>query len=267
MIPDRLYEEHATQPQDQNITYKIVHPMQIGNLRSSILNDGIPQIGTSLQNVPIDENSVIGGTPVIFHSTPQLLMPSSGITMSPKMYLADGTCQELVLVPKSCFQEMVTMGQKIDFSDSGSRMETPCIDNESSEDKRQSLRMFPYRFPDSSPLTSQEGIFFDSIKDDEERLKNAGNPNLSSSKGKGSFNKRKRISTTAIKKGSKKRNNKSKKYDNRKSANAQHAEKHNEKIARCKVCGNKATKHVHYGGRSCGSCRAFFRRSVIKYYR
>ena len=30
----------------------------------------------------------------------------------------------------------------------------------------------------------------------------------------------------------------------------------------CKVCGDKASIHVHYGGRSCASCRAFFRRSV-----
>ena len=30
----------------------------------------------------------------------------------------------------------------------------------------------------------------------------------------------------------------------------------------CKVCGDKASTHVHYGGRSCASCRAFFRRSV-----
>ena len=30
----------------------------------------------------------------------------------------------------------------------------------------------------------------------------------------------------------------------------------------CKVCGDKASIHVHYGGRSCASCRAFFRRSA-----
>ena len=30
----------------------------------------------------------------------------------------------------------------------------------------------------------------------------------------------------------------------------------------CKVCGDKASNHIHYGGRSCHSCRAFFRRGV-----
>jgi len=30
----------------------------------------------------------------------------------------------------------------------------------------------------------------------------------------------------------------------------------------CLVCGEKAGKHTYYGGRSCQSCRAFFRRSV-----
>ena len=33
----------------------------------------------------------------------------------------------------------------------------------------------------------------------------------------------------------------------------------------CKVCGDSASAHIHYGGRSCPSCRAFFRRSVKKF--
>ena len=33
-------------------------------------------------------------------------------------------------------------------------------------------------------------------------------------------------------------------------------------IKRCPICGDKASTHVHYGGTSCHSCRAFFRRSV-----
>ncbi len=31
---------------------------------------------------------------------------------------------------------------------------------------------------------------------------------------------------------------------------------------KCRVCGDVANDHVHYGGVSCYSCRAFFRRSV-----
>ena len=30
----------------------------------------------------------------------------------------------------------------------------------------------------------------------------------------------------------------------------------------CQVCGDKASNYIHYGGRSCHSCRAFFRRSI-----
>ena len=32
----------------------------------------------------------------------------------------------------------------------------------------------------------------------------------------------------------------------------------------CRVCGDEASKFIHYGGRSCQSCRAFFRRTVEK---
>ena len=36
---------------------------------------------------------------------------------------------------------------------------------------------------------------------------------------------------------------------------------------KCKICGDKASKHIHYGGKSCHSCRAFFRRCVNKFKR
>ena len=32
----------------------------------------------------------------------------------------------------------------------------------------------------------------------------------------------------------------------------------------CRVCGDESSKFIHYGGRSCQSCRAFFRRTVEK---
>ena len=32
----------------------------------------------------------------------------------------------------------------------------------------------------------------------------------------------------------------------------------------CKVCGEKAKNFVVYGGVSCGCCRQFFRRTVVK---
>ena len=32
----------------------------------------------------------------------------------------------------------------------------------------------------------------------------------------------------------------------------------------CKVCGEKANNFVAYGGKSCGCCRQFFRRTVVK---
>jgi len=33
-------------------------------------------------------------------------------------------------------------------------------------------------------------------------------------------------------------------------------------IEKCKVCGDPAARHIHYGAVSCFSCRAFFRRSI-----
>ncbi len=33
----------------------------------------------------------------------------------------------------------------------------------------------------------------------------------------------------------------------------------------CQVCGAPAPHHIHFGGRCCFSCRAFFRRTVLRY--
>ena len=38
-----------------------------------------------------------------------------------------------------------------------------------------------------------------------------------------------------------------------------------EKVMECPICGDVATKYRHYGARSCQPCRAFFRRSVIRF--
>ena len=35
----------------------------------------------------------------------------------------------------------------------------------------------------------------------------------------------------------------------------------------CRICGDAASKFIHYGGRSCQSCRAFFRRTVEKQHK
>ena len=39
------------------------------------------------------------------------------------------------------------------------------------------------------------------------------------------------------------------------------------KLDLCNVCGDVASKHTYFGGRSCPSCRQFFRRSVILFRR
>ena len=41
-------------------------------------------------------------------------------------------------------------------------------------------------------------------------------------------------------------------------------EEENESRVLCKACGDISSKFVHYGGKSCQSCRAFFRRTVEK---
>ena len=38
-----------------------------------------------------------------------------------------------------------------------------------------------------------------------------------------------------------------------------------DKVIECPICGDVATKFRHYGARSCQPCRAFFRRSVIRF--
>ena len=38
----------------------------------------------------------------------------------------------------------------------------------------------------------------------------------------------------------------------------------NIEVKLCPICGDTASSHMHYGGRSCTSCRAFFRRTVVK---
>ena len=39
------------------------------------------------------------------------------------------------------------------------------------------------------------------------------------------------------------------------------------KLDLCNVCGDVAGKHTYFGGKSCPSCRQFFRRSVILFRR
>ena len=39
----------------------------------------------------------------------------------------------------------------------------------------------------------------------------------------------------------------------------------NSKDKMCPICGEAASKYVHYGARSCQPCRAFFRRSARRF--
>ena len=58
---------------------------------------------------------------------------------------------------------------------------------------------------------------------------------------------------------------KSKKHQLKDDNSSKHVQQDNTMPESCKVCGGIASIHVHYGGRSCQSCRAFFRRSVVKF--
>ena len=60
---------------------------------------------------------------------------------------------------------------------------------------------------------------------------------------------------------------KSKKHQSKEDINSKHVQHDNTIPESCKVCGDVASIHIHYGGRSCQSCRAFFRRSVVKFSR
>ena len=53
--------------------------------------------------------------------------------------------------------------------------------------------------------------------------------------------------------------------DNKQSQPPKRCEKRDKtEVKLCPICGDTASSHMHYGGRSCTSCRAFFRRSVLK---
>ena len=58
---------------------------------------------------------------------------------------------------------------------------------------------------------------------------------------------------------------KSRKHQSKEDNRSKHAQQDGTMIESCKVCGDIASTHIHYGGRSCQSCRAFFRRSVVKF--
>ena len=60
---------------------------------------------------------------------------------------------------------------------------------------------------------------------------------------------------------------KSKKHQSKEDKSSKHSQQDDTMIESCKVCGDIASTHIHYGGRSCQSCRAFFRRSVVKFSR
>ena len=176
--------------------------------------------------------------------------------------LAEESHQELVLIPRSFLEEIITPCQKIDQSKGSIRLRVPTTAHKSRAEHTQKLSSYSRLNSISSKY--REDIFSDAVLDDQDGLTVTTKPDRRTGKGNISYGNRKRSSNKVSKKDSKMDNNKPKKYDSPDTNNSKDEELNKEKIDLCKVCGNKATRHVHYGGRSCQSCRAFFRRSVIK---
>ena len=76
--------------------------------------------------------------------------------------------------------------------------------------------------------------------------------------------KRKRNSSNTTNDISSNKISKSIKYNKRSQPITRRDKGEKEEIKLCPICGDNASSHMHYGGRSCTSCRAFFRRSVVK---
>lgn len=54
------------------------------------------------------------------------------------------------------------------------------------------------------------------------------------------------------------------KYNKRSQSIDKKDQEEKDDVELCPICGDTASSHMHYGGRSCASCRAFFRRTVVK---